>query len=207
MLLTYIYCVLFAVLPSSGTYRDAWRLKRLDDIVDDHVVLKRMIFNKKSDAKDMYKIQKEARIQERLSHSPRILDIYGFCGTSVHVQAMAGDFWKTIVPSKTGIIGQEVLDQLPNDKIRQNNLTTSEILQVSLDMALSLADLHNYEGGPITHADTHIEQWLIGTDDSIHLNDFNNAKEPEWDDSAQKYCETHGGYGGLVSVISWFAWC
>jgi serine/threonine protein kinase len=162
-----------------------------------------MVFQEDYDwtAKDMYKIHNEAMVMERLSHSPRVLDIYGFCGTSVHVEAMAGDLWKNIITG-VGVAFQKDLDKITDtEHLSQNDLTPSEKLQISLDMAESLADLHGFEGGPITHADTHIEQWLLAPDGSVKLNDFNNAHEPSWDASKGAYCESKGWYGGAVRIV------
>jgi serine/threonine protein kinase len=185
---------------SSGSYRDAWRFRR-EHAVMDHFVIKRMILKKKHnwDEKDVYKINKEANILERLSHSPRVLDIYGACGTTVLIEAMAGDLHKKIILGD-GYANQTELDAL--DEVQSfNHFTASEKLQISLDMAESLADLHGFEGGPIIHADTHIEQWLIAPDGSIQLNDFNNAHEPLWNEKKRKYCTTHSTYGGVVSSV------
>ena len=181
---------------SSGTYRDAWRFQR-EGL--DQLVLKRLMLAKKHkwDAKDLYKIHKEANVLERLSPSPRILDIYGACGTTVLVEAMASDLHTKIIRG-TGFASQKKLDEL-DDVHPLNDFTPSEKLQISLDMAESLADLHGYEGGPIIHADTHIEQWLIAPDGSIQLNDFNNAREPLWNAQKREYCEARSSYGGVVS--------
>lgn len=156
--------------------------------------MKRMLGDRSLDAKDISKIHKEAIILERLSPSPRILDIYAYCGGSVFVEPMAGDLDVKIVNGK-GVDSQKRLDTLDN-VYPQNNLTVSEKLQISLDMAESLADLHGFEGGPIVHADTHIEQWLIAPDGSIKLNDFNNARVPLWSEEKMNYCDTRATYGG-----------
>ena len=150
-------------------------------------------------AKDLYTIHKEANILERLSRSPRILNIYGACGTSVFIEAMASDLHTKIIKG-TGFAAQEELDKL--DGVHPlNDFTPSEKLQISLDMAMSLADMHGFEGGPICHADTHIEQWLIAPDGSIKLNDFNNARQPTWDTRKGEYCLKHSSYGGVVSIL------
>lgn len=150
----------------------------------------------------MADIMKEALILERLSPSPRVIDIYGYCGTTVILEAMASDLHTKIIIdegafSKEGVISQKKLDKLQEDDVYPlNNFTTSEKLQISLDMAESLADIHGFEGGPIIHADTHIEQWLIAPDGRIKFNDFNNARLPSWDAKEKKYCERTSYYGG-----------
>lgn len=145
---------------------------------------------------EISKIQKEAILLERLSPSPRILDIYGHCGTSVLTEAMASDLYTKVI-FKEGEILQDKLDhQFPDTVHSFNNLTISEKLQISLEMAKSIVDLHGYKDGPIIHADANIEQWLIAPDGSIKLNDFNNIRPPHWDDTMQQYCISYAGYGG-----------
>lgn len=142
----------------------------------------------------MFKIHREASIMEQLASSTRILNIYGFCGTTVHVATMAGDIDTKIIYGE-GLASQAELDKL-DDVYPLNNLTISEKLQISLTMAESLADIHGYKGGVIYHADTHIEQWLVAPDGSIKLNDFNNAKIMKWDERHNRYCHNQLHYGG-----------
>ena len=132
---------------------------------------------------------------ERLTPSPRVVDILGYCGTSVLLEAMASDLHTKIIIGN-GIASQQTLDEL--DQVHPlNNFTASEKLQISLDMIESLADLHGFAGGKIIHADTHIEQWLIAPDGRIKLNDFNNARLPRWDSKHNNYCEIVLIYGGI----------
>ena len=181
---------------SSGTYRDAFLFS---GPIKPDIVLKRLRNREKYKLhhKDLTKIHREAIVLERLSHSPRILDIYAHCGTSILVEAMAGDIWDKIVPGN-GDTTQEELDKL-DDVYPLNNFTASEKLQISLEMALSLADLHNFEGGVIHHGDTHLEQWLLAPDKSLKLNDFNNALIPTFDVEKGDYCTQRGSYYGVVS--------
>lgn len=180
---------------SSGSYRDAFRFRRMDSLtLNDHIVAKRLLLQRSTDAKSLSKIQKEANILEKLSSSSRILDIFAYCGSTVFVEAMASDLHTQIVPGK-GFSSQKSLDRL-DDLYPRNNFTASEKLQIALDMAESLADLHGFKGGPIIHADTHIEQWLLAPDGSVKLNDFNNAKEPRWNGYKGSYCVSRGTYGG-----------
>lgn len=177
----------------SGSFRDAFRFHRHQP-QEDHFVMKRIMLNDIV-MEDVASIRKEAMILERLTHSPRVLDIYGYCGTSVVVEAMEEDLHTKIIIGE-GYISQKKLNKL-DDVYPQNNFTASEKLQISLDMAESLADLHGFDGGPIIHADTHIEQWLIAPDRSVKLNDFNNAREPMWNAKEKRYCEKRSTYGGI----------
>jgi serine/threonine protein kinase len=179
---------------SHGTFRDAWRFHRPN--TQDDFVLKRFMLHKKYNQGDIHTIHKEAIIMERLMPSPRIMDIYGYCGTSVLVEAMASEVaYSRIIPSD-GLASQAELDNL-DDAYPRNNLTIGEKLQLSLSMAESLVDLHEFrEGGLIVHSDTHIEQWLVAPDKTLKLNDFNNAHVMRWDDKRQEYCTRHSMYGG-----------
>jgi serine/threonine protein kinase len=197
-------CIAFSHLPrshyapsSAGTYRDAWRFVRLDFLQDDFVVKRYIpeVWTLGSGAR----VDLEATIMERLSSSPRILDIYGHCGSTVHLETMRSDLWDKIITGegdRAGFVSQAELDKL-DDVYPQNNLTISEKLQISLSMAESLADLHNFPGGVMYHADTHIEQWLIAPDGSIKLNDFNNAKIMKWNRQTNRYCPFNSAYGEL----------
>lgn len=145
---------------------------------------------------DIHTIHKEAIIMERLIPSPRIMDIYGYCGTSVLVETMASDIHNRIITGD-GLVSQAELDKL-DDVYPKNNLTISEKLQMSLSMAESLVDLHEFsEGGMVVHSDVHIEQWLLAPDKTLKLNDFNNAHVMRWDNKRKKYCTRHSEYGGV----------
>jgi hypothetical protein len=137
-----------------------------------------------------------------MSSSPRVINTYGFCGATMLVEAMASDLHTKIILDD-GFASQEKLNKL-DDVQPLNDFSTSEKLQITLDMAESLADLHGFEGGPIVHGDTHIEQWLIALDGSIRLNDFNNAHLPLWDQTAGDYCTTSSSYGGTVSSLNYW---
>lgn len=177
---------------SSGAYRDAFRFRRPGI---DHLVIKRVRYD--WEAKDFYKVRKEASILEQLLPSPKVIDIYGSCGTTVFMEAMAGDLHTKIITG-SGFASQAELDKR-DDVYPLNNFTASEKLQISLDMAEALAYMHGFEGGAIIHADNHIEQFLFAEDGRVKLNDFNNAREPTYDSTANEYCTTKSKYGGVVS--------
>lgn len=143
-------------------------------------------------AKDQYRVHKEAIVLERMSHSPRILDIYGHCGTSILLEPMASELVTKLVPG-TGLASQANLNKLSDVRPR-NQLTASEKLHIALSMVESLADLHGFSDGPIIHADANPEQWLITSDGTIKLNDFNNAVEMRWNITGQKFCERKGAF-------------
>ena len=201
----------------SGTYRDAWRFRRLQsettiadsgnpnyDFMRDDYVLKRLMYKKSFDQKDLAKIRMEAVVFQQLSANPLILRLYGHCAGSVAVETMASDIDTKIIHGE-GIADQKELDKRVNPSL--SNYTNSEKLVIALEMAESLASMHGNPNGMIIHADTHIEQWLVDFRGVTRLNDFNNARIRLWKDtsvgknSSGKYCLSGGTYGdGVVST-------
>lgn len=146
-------------------------------------------------AHSQHKIQNEAIIMERLSSSPTIVDIYGHCSTSILAETMPGEVAKEIIPS-SGYIKQEDLNQKP--AYRQNNLSMEEKLDMAIDMAESMAEIHGFIGGVIVHGDIHPVQYLRSVEGKMKLNDFNNAEILDWDPKNNMYCPTdRGRWGGM----------
>ena len=114
-----------------GYFRDAW-------LFESHVsefAYKRLRLNSEFnvDFWDMHKIHKEAIVMERLTPSPRIVDIYGHCSTTILSEPMASEVWRSIVPG-TGHAKQSDLDEL-DDVYPRNNFTVTEKLDMALEMA------------------------------------------------------------------------
>ena len=151
---------------------------------------------------DIHKIHREAIVLERLTHSPRIVDIYGYCSTTIIAEAMGSEVWPDIIPG-TGHARQSDLDRL-DDVYPRNKFTPTEKLEMSLEMAEALADIHGFEGGVILHGDTHPEQWLRAKDGSLKLNDFNNAEILDYNQEEDIYCKEWRQYGGFVSLVKMF---
>jgi hypothetical protein len=81
-----------------------------------------------------------------------------------------------VVPSK----GQQ---------IKGNNMfTPGEKLHMALEMAESLALLHGYEGGAISHNDVQLSQWLRSKRDRLVLGDFHSSRMLSWNHQRQAYC-------------------
>jgi hypothetical protein len=97
-------------------------------------------------------IQREAIVMDRLSTSPRIVDIYGLRGASVLVEDMCAEITTAIVPTwagatitdpARGFLLQEELDQLQVNGVHPlNNLTNDQ----KLVMAQGVAGMHGYFG-------------------------------------------------------------
>ena len=165
------------------------------------------------DHADMERVQKEAIIMERLTHSPRTINTYGYCATSILTQAMQRSIWQQVVPGQ-GQMSQSELDTIQDQQSAGksedggfsdvhpfNNYTIVQKLHMSLRMAEALADMHGYEHGVIVHGDVHPEQWLLDFNGDTILNDFNNAEILDYDPIEQEYCGSFRKQGGGVS---WF---
>lgn len=145
------------------------------------------------DAIRMHQVNQDAVVMERLTSSPRIMDMYSLCGTSITVKSMPHSVEKAIVPPGSWD---------PNDEPR-NKQSPSTKLKMALEMAESIADLHGFSGGVIVHGDIQLGQWLRETlNGTLVLGDFNLAKVLAWDEGKHRYCKYVNGRGhGNVSLI------
>jgi hypothetical protein len=136
----------------------------------------------------------DATVAERLSASPRVFDIYGFCGMTILSEFFPhGDLEQAAVPGGNGYRKSEDLHD-DKDVSPQNNLTAIEKLKMGTQMAEGLADLHGYRNGVIVHDDVQLSQFLYTADKSIvKINDFNRAEFMLWDDKLGKYCPYKNG--------------
>jgi len=145
----------------------------------------------------------DAMTAERLTRSPRIYDIYGFCGAAIMSEFFPhGDMEDIAVPNN-GYSFRDDLRHAPELQPR-NDLTGVEKLKISLQMAEAIADLHGYDEGVMVHQDVQLAQFLWNADKTlVKLNDFNRAEFLLWDDEAEQYCGYHEGPGhGNVSPFS-----
>jgi len=143
-------------------------------------------------------VQLEAIIMERMTKSPRIIDIYGHCGFSTTVEVVPIELEEAVVPGEGYADNQDVEKHNSDGVISYNNFTIDEKLQFALEMAESLADLHGFEGGVIVHDDVQICQWLRTADGHLKLGDFNRATIMQVDVLNSKkeeeyYCKFNNG--------------
>lgn len=166
---------------------------------DENVILKTMRAKREVDVERMKEMQRDAIIMERLTSSPRIVDIFGYCGTSSIVETLPYELEEYIVPGD-GMAKQKDLDQY-DDVHPMNHYTIEEKLYIALKMAESIADLHGFEGGVIVHDDVQLCQWLVDPQGNIKLGDFNRGEMMEWNERKKAYCKHENGYvNGNVSM-------
>jgi serine/threonine protein kinase len=154
------------------------------------MVFKNLLFEGDYDAyvqMQLYITAMEVLILERLSASPHIMDIYGYCGTSSIQELMPYEVDEIIVP-ESGQANRTILDH-DDDVHPQNNLTPLEKVQLALGMAEALADVHGFQDGVILQGDNNIEQFLVNSNGNLKLGDFNLATILQWNDKEGAYCK------------------
>ncbi len=128
---------------SHGYFRDVWVVHQPN--LDFKSILKTVRWKHKFDPEIYNGILTDALVMERMTISPRIVDVYGLCGTSVWVEALPHEVEEVIIPGDGTMNPEEMQNQ--GELKPMNDLTTEEKLDIALSMAESLADLHGYSGG------------------------------------------------------------
>lgn len=155
---------------SSGFWRDVWKIQ---NGMTERVVLKTLRYQHDFDGRNYDRHRRDAMATERLTWSPNIINIYGFCGNSgVYEFAPGGD----------------IEDVLFNSDAVQWNST--ERLTVAFQVASAIADTHDSErdGIPaIAHTDITTAQF-VHLDGIYKLNDFNRCRFIPYDEKRQRNC-------------------
>ena len=134
----------------------------------------------------------DALVMERLTSSSRVVDIFGHCALAVATEKLDYDVEDAIIPTSGH----------PNEKhglqdkygVRpQNDYNPTEKLELALEMALCIAELHGFKDGVIVHDDIQLSQFLIGSDGKLKLNDFNRAEIMLYNDKKGEYCKYKNG--------------
>lgn len=177
---------------SYGAYRSVWVLHQPypDDM---KFALKMMRYKHDYEPGTYWKTLNDALVMERLTASPRIVDIYGHCGATVWVEAMPNEVEEIIVKGE----GMAKQKDLPSELTPLNPYTVEEKLDMALYMAESLADLHGFADGVIVHDDVQLCQWLRTKDGRLKLGDFNRAEVMDYNAKKGEYCAySNGSCGG-----------
>eukprot|EP00566_Odontella_aurita_P005962 CAMPEP_0113579424 /NCGR_PEP_ID=MMETSP0015_2-20120614/30060_1 /TAXON_ID=2838 /ORGANISM="Odontella" /LENGTH=579 /DNA_ID=CAMNT_0000483401 /DNA_START=188 /DNA_END=1927 /DNA_ORIENTATION=+ /assembly_acc=CAM_ASM_000160 len=143
------------------------------------------------------KTRMDALVMERLTSSPRITNVHGHCATSIVVESLPGEVWDVVVPTERTVRPSDIHDEDGVDNM--NGMSPMEKLQLALDTAEALSELHGFKDGVIVHDDIDLGQFLRTPEGKVKLNDFNRAKPMLWDPVEQKYCKyNNGGIGGKM---------
>jgi hypothetical protein len=134
---------LINILHSHGYYRDVWVVNNF--VLKEHLVMKRSRYKFEFNIGDFHSTLRDALIMERLTASPRIIDAFAHCGTTVLVEPIPFEVEEYVVPGEGFIKQDELHDEI--DVRPMNNFTIEEKLHTALEMAESLADLHGFKDG------------------------------------------------------------
>jgi serine/threonine protein kinase len=107
------------------------------------------------DAREKTRI--DAITMERMQGSPRVLDIYGYCGTTVATEYISR-------PQELRLVAK--------------NKTPMQKLSLATQIAEAVADLHSIDGDQpsIAHGDMKEKNMLFTPDERFVLHDFNLGK-------------------------------
>lgn len=186
---------------NQGWYRQVWSFETAS--MDDSFVLKVLNIQHEFDHELFEMVRTDALVMERLSSSPRIVDIYGHCGTSVATEDMYQELEFKIVNGTGYATAEDIQNQesIVHDVSPRNSYTANEKLVLALKMSEAIADLHGFKEGVIVHNDIQLCQYLINRYGQMKLNDFNRAEILLWDRETEEYCRYRSGlvYGNYRS--------
>lgn len=167
-----------ATLVTNGFYRDVWTLS------DERVMLKTLRYEHTINLDNVAMIDVDVLIMERLTVSPRISNVFAHCGTSVLVERFNGI-----------TIGNLFMEEERNGiKYPIQTPNPGQKLQMALQMAEGIADLHGFIDGVIVHNDIQYPQFLTDSSLNVYLTDFNRAEIMFWDKSKSHYCKFFSGF-------------
>lgn len=156
-----------------GSHRNAW-VHRWED---ETLVLKTLKWKRNDfDAAKYEKHRVDALAMERLTSSPRVVDIYGYCGTSTYNQFAA--------TTLQGLVYMPV------------SMTRTERLALGTELARCVADVHSIDGEgnvTISHNDIKPDNFVL-VNGTVKLNDFDRAVLMKWNQTGHRPCY----YGGRI---------
>jgi hypothetical protein len=183
-------------LVNHGHYRDVWVIP--DNDVDHpkylennhHRVVKTLRMDQDYTPRNYDRHRRDAMAMERLTFSPYVVDIYGYCGNSgMFEYSPGGDVYNAITMSRIAMVKK---------------------LEIAVQVAKGLADLHTFEDdgvASIAHTDFGPNQ-IVKVDGIFKLNDFNRARFIRKHNDTGLPCTYYvSGNPGSVRAFSRSAWC
>lgn len=164
------------VLINNGHFRDVWSVKEFDG---KDRALKTIRIEWDMSFGDIEKERKDGVAMERLTSSPHIPDIFGYCiGSGLFELSTGGD----------------LLSHIRDEKWRAKT-TQKDKLTIAVQVAAALADVHALD---IAHTDIAAKQYIL-IDGMYKLNDFNRARMLEWNKKKNETCTFYNGKNPGVS--------
>jgi serine/threonine protein kinase len=153
---------------SAGLWRSVWAVFARDE--SEVSVLKVMKGEHEVNPRNVDRHRRDALVMERLTESPNVVDIYGFCGNTVLTEFAPRTLDDVIYSPRAKPVHR---DDSPEVFTRQ---TTAGRLDLAVGVMKGLAAIHDIDGGPIVHADIQAKQFLISSDGHVKINDFNRCR-------------------------------
>jgi hypothetical protein len=141
-------------LIADGLWRDVWTVAPRSPMKEP-IVMKIMKMEHEVDSRNFDRHRRDALTMERLTSSPNIVDIFGFCGNTM----------------LTEYIPVTLSDLI----FRPTPVSEEDQINLALEVFRGLQALHDVPGGPIVHADIDAKQFLVQKH-YIKLNDFNRCR-------------------------------
>ena len=147
----------------------------------------------------MEDMRKDAMVMELLTSSPRSANIYSFCGLSSVIEFAPIDIEKYIRPlnyQQNFLRGRH--NGFEDRGLGENNsgndhIPPEEKLEIALEIAKCLAEMHGFADGPIAHVDVQTGQFFRGRDGRIKIVDYNRAEALLYDINQDEYCTFRNG--------------
>jgi len=159
---------------TKGYWRNAWRLDHVGDVHSmadrENVVLKTLKYGHNFEDAHFEHDRIDAVAMERLTSSPHVINIYGFCGHSVVTEFADGPRVGTLA-----------------DKAKNKPLAR---LKIARDVAEGLADVHGIDGDDrpsFVHLDINPAN-VVSVNGTLKLNDFNIGIILRWNEKENKQC-------------------
>lgn len=153
--------------------------------------------------RDLHWMRTDALVADRLHGSPRTYDVYGYCGLSMFSEYFRHGTIEDVLFPEDYDRGSDDESESEDICAPANALKPRQKLQLALNLAEAVADLHGYSGGKIVHQDLTPSQFLWNDDRTlIKLNDFNRAEIMLWNDAKEQYCDYSQPDIRFVSKVS-----
>jgi serine/threonine protein kinase len=168
------------ILLNGGWFRHTWRLNV--GCTDESVVLKTLKYQREfyDEFYDLHR--RDAVAMERMTHSPFVMDIYGYCGQSaLNELADFGDGKRATLDKALRSISDSPND--PDLKLLKINLAAS--------IAAGVAHIHEIDGDgrpSMVHYDLNPHNVAVVTMGKPKLNDFNTAEFLHWNPKTNESC-------------------
>lgn len=175
----------------SGLWRTVWIVN--PHLANELVVLKTMKNEHEVDRRNMERHRRDALVMERLTSSPNIVNIHGYCGNSILSEfipltltdLIQNDLERRRQQAQHNNTQSEnvahgslsVSSPMTESNQKQTRNTEAGRLNLSVAIVKGLYDIHNrFPTGPIVHADLTSEQFLVTASGQVKMNDFNRCR-------------------------------